>query len=210
MIRINLIKQEKRSEKKGLSLDIKASEMTKQLGYAAVFIITIGVCAYLWFSITSAKAEVERKIDQANTELNELKEVKDTVKRLEKEQAKLSLRRDVLTDLKENLRTPVEEISFIFAAHQYTEAVRFKSLTHSNLEEGGDQVVLTGEAEDEETNTFADILNKLAFVRSVDINRQVLQEFQLTIAFNQLRGFGKVPETDEETVADAAPTGGGH
>ena len=196
MIRINLIRSEKKHEKKASVIEIAPNEMTKQLAFLAMFVVTIAACAFFWFDLSAKKADLESQVDAARVERDRLKSVKQLVDRLEVERNRLSQRLEVLTDLKNNTRTPLQPFFFIYLAHQENQSVVLYEVTET-FGENLHTFRINGEASKEDLNRFSSTLMAEPLVQQVDIISQVGDRFQIIVKFVLFKNFG-VEVVDEE------------
>lgn len=199
MIRINLISRERRKERKVTrGAPITPSETAKQLSFLAVFLVTFAIGAYLWFDIQGTKERLTTAVGVATRERDRLKSIKDLVDNLEVEQSKLAQRLAVLLSLKNNLRTPLHSLFFIYLAQQENTEVMLTEVRQGS--ESENDIVILGESAKENLNRFADTLKGERIVRSLDITSQVGERFQLVLKFRPIR---ELKNTAEGTSADS-------
>lgn len=209
MIRINLVRVERRKEKKPSAIAFSPSEVTKQLGFIAIFLVTIGIAGFLWIDIQMKKSEFQNKVREATIERDRLRSVKDLVDRLEAERGRLVQRLEVLSDLKNNLRTPLYSVSFIYLAFLSNQNVFLNSIA----QRGGDynNITIAGEATQENLNKFSDTLRNESIVDSLDIVSQVGNVFMINVKFKPIKSLGKpaVAEGEEQEATGATTTASG-
>ncbi len=202
MIRINLLRRERRKERRPAA-KAAPSETTKQLGFLALFLLTVVAGAWLWFDIQGKKADLDVQIRAASQERERLKTIKELVDRLEIERERLALRLDVLGDLKNNLRTPLYAVFFLYISQQNRPDVVVEEIRQRTSEsEGVLQFTVKGEASDENLNRFLDDLAAEALVTGVDIVSAAASKFEINIAFHPL--FNLAEEQTEESAEGEA------
>jgi hypothetical protein len=186
MIRINLLRRERRKERRPAAAKATPSETTKQLGFLAIFLLTVAVGAWLWFDIQGKRADLDSQIRTASQERERLKTIKELVDRLEVERERLAIRLDVLSGLKNNLRTPIYAVFFVYLAQQDRPNVvidEFRQRQASDREGGVMSFSLKGEATDENLNRFLDDLASDALVAGVDIVSATASKFEIRLDF---------------------------
>ena len=182
MIRINLIKSTQKEETKKATIQFSPDEMTKQLLFLAMLVVTIGIAAYFWFDIQGKKESLNTDIRNATIERDRLKVVKDLVDKMDKEKGKLGQRLEVLSDLKNNLRTPVYDLFFIYLAQQENHRVLFKSIKWVRKE----MFEIRGEAAPEDLNKFSDTLRADSIVSGLNMKAQKGREFTIEVIFKPI------------------------
>ncbi|HUX06141.1 MAG TPA: hypothetical protein VMX35_02415 [Acidobacteriota bacterium] len=186
MIRINLLRRERRKERRPAA-KAAPSETVKQLGFLAIFLLTVAVGAWLWFDIQGRKADLDTQTRAASAERERLKSIKELVDRLELEREKLALRLDVLSDLKNNLRTPLYAVFYLYIAQQNRPDVIIDEIRQKTSEsESMLEFTVKGEATDENLNRFLDELAAEVLVTGVDIVSATGNKFEINIAFHPL------------------------
>lgn len=209
MIRINLIRVERRKEKKPSAIAFSPNEVTKQLGFIAIFLVTISIAGFLWLDIQMKKSALQDEVRMATIERDRLKSIKDLVDRLEAERAKLVQRLEVLSDLKNNLRTPLYSLSFVYFAYQANQNVFLNSV----VQRPGDynNITISGEATKENLNKFSETLRSEPIVESLNIVSQVGEVFQITVRFRPLQSMRgpTAAEGEGEQAAGATETASG-
>jgi Tfp pilus assembly protein PilN len=201
MIRINLIKKE-RKEGRRPKIEFAPSEMTKQLAFVALFVLTFAVAAFFWFDLQGRKSALESDIAEATRERDRLKSIKELVDRLEKERNRLAQRLQVLNDLKNNLRTPLHPVFFIYVAQQENADVLITEISQNSG--NVNDITIIGQASQENLNKFSETLMSEPLVQTVNIISQVGNRFQVVASFVPFNSFNA--GTDGQT---AAAGGGG-
>lgn len=196
MIRINLIREEHKKLKKPAVLTVAPSDMTKQLVFLALFVITVAVCAFFWLDISGKKSALESDEAIALRERDRLKSVKELVDRLEGERSRLLQRLEVLSDLKNNLRNPMHAIFMVYLAQQENQQVTLSEVRETAGEVK--QLRITGEASQENLNRFSDTLMNEPLVSSIDIISQVGERFEIVVRFQPIKGFGMGDAASQE------------
>jgi hypothetical protein len=206
MVRINLIRGERRKERRVKRAAIAPTETTKQLGFVAIFVLTIAVGAWLWFDVQGKKSDLQQQIRVASQERERLKSIKELVDRLEVERERLAERLDVLANLKNNLRTPLYSLFFIYLAQQNNPGVVISEMRERPGEvEGLDKYVLKGESSDENLNKFIESLARETLVSTVDIVSVSNGRFEIAVVFHPIAALAA---EDDELVGDESASGG--
>lgn len=210
MIRINLIKSTQKEETKKAAITFSPDEMTKQLLFLAMIVVTIGVAAYFWFDIQAKKDGLNLDIRNATVERDRLKVVKDLVDKMDAEKEKLGHRLEVLSDLKNNLRTPVYNLFFVYLAQQDNYKVLLKKISQvqTNMFE------IQGEAAPEDLNRFSDTLRNDRIVSGLNMKKQAGQSFTIEVIFVPISklvddGQGVSEDVSEEDNANGSEDEGG-
>jgi hypothetical protein len=201
MIRINLIGKSKRSEKKAFSFNFSAGDNVKIIGLAVAPVIIAIIVGMSFFNVKDKLAAKEIEVADSIVELADLQAVKARVEAKKLVAARVERRLEILSELKK-IRTPLEEISIIYAMQLNHTGVAIGKISHTSDQEIGDSVVIDGEATQEELNTFSGDLEDLNFVRIVDIVSQVDQAFQIRVYFQQIYKFGAVADGEQELASD--------
>lgn len=204
MIRINLIRRERKREKKAAAVQFTPNELTKQLSYVALILVTIGIAAFFWFDLQGRKDVMQRDVGAATRERDRLKTVKELVDRLEGERGRLAQRLEVLSNLKNNLRTPLYNLFFVYLAQQEHRNVTIFEVTEVDA---GAALTINGEATQENLNKFSDTLMKDLIVRNIDIISQVGERFQIRVNFVPVKSLSAPAE--DPGVVDGGEAAGG-
>lgn len=206
MIRINLIKSTQKEETKKAAITFSPDEMTKQLVFLAMIIVTIAVAAYFWFDIQGKKDNFNTDIRNARVERDRLKVVKDLVDRMDAEKEKLGQRLEVLSDLKNNLRTPVYNLFFVYLAQQDNYKVLLKDISQTR----SDMFEIRGTASPEDLNKFSDTLRADSLVSNLNMMKQEGNEFTIEVIFTKINKLVEVPDTaSAEELDNTEDTGEG-
>jgi hypothetical protein len=205
MIRINLLRRERRKERRPAVAKAAASETTKQLGFLAIFLLAVAVGAWLWFDIQGRKADLDGQIRTASQERERLKNIKELVDKLEVERERLALRLDVLSGLKNNLRTPLYSLFFVYLAQQNRPNLIINEFKQKASEaEGLLSYTVKGEASNEDLNKFLEDLSAEALVAGVDIVSATGSRFEIRLNFYPISHLS----TSEAEKGEEAESGG--
>ena len=209
MIRINLLRGETKRARR-VTKAAEPSELTKQLGFIAIVLVAVLIGAWLWFGVQGRKSELQQQVRTATAERERLKTIKEIVDRLELERARLAERLDVLSDLKNNLRTPLYPLFFLYLAQQNRPGVVFDEFVSRGEEEGRiTYYTLKGESNNEELNRFMEDLSREAIVVAVDMVSSAAGKFEISIGFMPLNMLEPSLEEGDESEADEEESGGG-
>lgn len=199
MIHINLVRKERKKEKQEKSLQLGAGDMWQQLIFVGLFLITFAAMAFFWFDITGKKNDLDRQVRAAQAEKRRLEEVKNLVDGLEMERNKLAQRLEVLTNLKENLRTPLHPIFFIYLAQQENPRVLLQNLSVQRNEQYV-VVTISGQATKENLNSFSETLLQEPIIADVDILSQKGLTFEIRVDFHPFNSFGQQEQLAGESL----------
>lgn len=201
MIHINLVRKESKKEKQESSMKLAAGDMSQQLIFVAMFLLTFAAMAFFWFDINGKKNELDREVRTAQAEKRRLEKVKKLVEGLERERSKLAQRLEVLSDLKNNLRTPLQPVFFVYLAQQENPRVQLQNL-NINRSEQYVVVNLSGLATQENLNSFSETLLEEEIVADVDIISQRGMNFQIRVDFIPFNQFGEKQQSPAEPLAE--------
>ena len=102
---------------------------------------------------------MNQQVRTATAERERLKTIKEIVDRLELERQRLAARLDVLSNLKNNLRTPLYPVFFLYLAQQNRPGVVFEEfVAREENEERITYYTLKGESSNEELNRLMEDL----------------------------------------------------
>jgi uncharacterized protein YlxW (UPF0749 family) len=190
MIHINLVRKERKKDRKDKSLQLAAGDMGQQLIFVGMFLLTFAVMAFFWFDISGKQNELQQEVREAQAEKRRLEKVKKLVDGLEKERNKLAARLEVLSSLKNNLRTPLHPLFFVYLAQQENPRVLLQTV---KVDSSGEFVIVTisGLATQENLNSFSETLLKEKIIADVDINSQRGMNFQIRVDFVPFSKFGE-------------------
>ena len=205
MIRINLLRRERVKDKKVKAPARAPSQMMGQLGFVAVFVVTLAVIAFLWLDVQGKKDALESEYREATQERERLRSVEELVNRLEAERERLATRLQTLSNLKDNLRTPYYGIGVIWAAYLPQENNRDFALSSVSQETDSDmRFVVEGEASRDALLRFHDNLNSFTkLVQRVRILEHQYERdgrFELLVEFVN---FGDLRTESQESEAAA-------
>jgi len=207
MIRINLLRGERKKDRRAVVRAAEPSELSKQLGFLAIFLVALAIGGWLWLDIQGRKSELNNQIRIATAENERLKSIKEIVDRLEMERERLAARLDVLSNLKNHLRTPLYSIFFIYLEQQNRPGVLIDEIVEKPDRGEGDVTFFTikGESTNEDLNRFMESLAAEKLVAGVDIVSASGGKFEISVGFFSLSNL----EAGDEgtTTAEATPGG---
>jgi len=187
MIRINLLRKERKKEKRPRMAAREPSETTKQLGFVAIFVVMVAVIAYLWFDISGQKDHYQKQLAEATRKLNRLikvERVKERAEQLEREKENLSLHLQALNELKDNQRSPLFPLAHVFYALQIHTDVSFTEI-REQASETGSSYLIRGEASENSLRRFMQTLEQYKITKRLDFPRvdKVKLTFELPVNF---------------------------
>lgn len=211
MIRINLLRAERKVGRRVKAAPIAPSETVKQLGFLAVFLAFAVVCGYLWLDVQGKKSDLETRVRQATQRREKLKQIKELVDRLEIERERLSERLDVLTNLKDNLRTPLYPVFFIYDAQLKSTGIILEGIKQGSADDSSLlKITLSGESTtDENLNSFLDTIARNQIVTAVDIVSASNNKFTVDLMFLPLNMLSELAEAASEPDAGDQNQGSG-
>ncbi len=141
MIRINLLTERRQAQGKGRSrlpkMEIGAS--AENLLYVAIVVLAVAFCAYTWWSLNHDLAAVNQEVEQAQVEVEEVREGLRIIAVLEAKKALVEKQVEIISELKRARTIPVEMMNQINA--NLPDFLWFRTLT-----EKANQVSLSGRA----------------------------------------------------------------
>jgi paraquat-inducible protein B len=204
MIRINLLRKERKKVKRPKIAAAEPSQTTKQLGFVAIIIMAVAICGYLWFDITGQKDAVQKQVADAQRKLNKLvkvDKVKSKAEMLERQKNNLNAHLEALTKLKDSQRSPLYPLAHLFYALQENPDVSFTELREQQSGEQRISFLIKGEATGDALQRFMETLRSFAITVSIEVPRvdQVRRTFDLPVAFKSQQELMKgTPEEPKE------------
>ena len=205
MIRINLIRADRKKERRPKIKAVEPSKTVQQLGFVGVFVILVAGIGLLWLDINGQKDYNQRQLNEAQKKLNRLvkvEKVKEKAERLERQKTNLTRHLESLTQLKDNQRTPLYPLAHIFYALQIHQDVSFTEIKPMEVESGMG-FVITGEGTDESLRRFMATLQEYKLTKAIRLPSvdNIKQTFVLPVVFISdidLRKAAAAPEQQEQ------------
>jgi type IV pilus assembly protein PilN len=153
MIKINLLTERKQapSGPKLPSVDLGAN--AENMLYGGILVLALAFCGYQWWALTSELKQVRRDVQQANEEVEKVREGLRIIAELEAKKALIDKQVDIISQLRRARTIPVDLMNQV--NQNLPDFLWFASLT-----ETGNEIAFNGRATTE--NAPANLYNNLA------------------------------------------------
>jgi type IV pilus assembly protein PilN len=141
MIKINLLAERSATPRKGgpklPKVDLGAS--AENLLYVSILVLAVLFCAYKWWSLNRTLREVNQQVEQAQVEVEEVREGLRIIAELEAKKALIDKQVGIISDLKRARTIPVDLMNQMNVS--LPDFLWFRSMTEKN-----NQLSFNGEA----------------------------------------------------------------